>query len=67
MKPETRQDIAKRLVAEAEGLVMRQRQLVAELEKSGHEAEQSQKLLGHFEDSLASFQRTLALLQARGP
>jgi hypothetical protein len=67
MKPETRQDIAKRLVAEAEGLVVRQRQLVAELEKSGRESDQSQELLGHFEDSLASFQRTLALLQARGP
>jgi hypothetical protein len=65
MKPETRQDIARRLVAEAEGLVVRQRQLVAELEKNGHESGQSQKLLGHFEDSLESFRRTLALLQIR--
>ena len=65
MRPETRRDIAKRLVVEAEGLVMRQRQLVTELEQNGHETERSQRLLGHFEDGLARFRDTLALLKIR--
>jgi hypothetical protein len=64
MKPETRLDIAKRLITEAEGLVARQHELVAVLDNKGHRIEQARQLLGNLEDALANFRRTLARLQA---
>ena len=64
MKPETRLEIAQRLVAEAEGLVLRQQQLVAVLEKDSHRTNEAQQLLSQFEAAQASFRRTLALMQS---
>jgi hypothetical protein len=63
MKPETRQDIARRLVAEAEGLVARQQALVAELAKGHHNMTLPLKLLGQFERARENFRRTLAALE----
>jgi len=63
MKPETRQDIARRLVAEAEGLVVRQQELVAELAKGHHNTTLSLKLLDQFERARENFQCTLAFLE----
>jgi hypothetical protein len=64
MKPETRLDIAKRLVIEAEGLVARQQELVAVLDNVGQRTEPAQRLLGNLEDALVNFRDTLARLQA---
>jgi hypothetical protein len=64
MIPETRLDIAKRLIIEAEGLVARQHELVAVLDNKRHRTDQARHLLGNLEDALANFRRTLARLQA---
>ena len=64
MKPETRLEIAQRLVAEAEGLVLRQQQLVAVLEKDGHRTTEALRMLNQFEAAQANFRRTLALMQS---
>jgi hypothetical protein len=64
MKPETRMDIAKRLIIEAEGLVARQHELVTALDNNGHRIEQARYLLCNLEDALVSFRRTLARLKA---
>ena len=64
MKPETRQEIAQRLVVEAEGLVARQQQLVVELEKKGCETQFSVELLIQFERASANFRHTLYLLES---
>lgn len=67
MKPETRLEIATRLVAEAEGLVMRQRELVASLEQDGRDAAQSLQLLQRFELTRDNFRRILSSLQSALP
>jgi hypothetical protein len=64
MKPETRLDIAKRLIIEAEGLVARQHELISVLDNKGHRIEQAQHLLGNLEAALVKFRRTLARLQS---
>lgn len=64
MKPESRQEIASRLVVEAEGLVMRQQALVAQLQKDGEDATLSLELLMQFEKARANFRRTLDLLKS---
>lgn len=64
MKPETRLDIAKRLVIEAEGLVARHQELVAVLDNSGSRTEPAQQSLGNLEDALVNFRGTLARLRA---
>ena len=64
MKPETRLDIAKRLVIEAEGLVARQQELVAMLDHNGNRTEPARQLLGNLEDALVNFRGTLARLRA---
>lgn len=64
MKPETRLDIAKRLVREAEGLVARQQELSAVLDGKGYRREPAQQLLGNLEDALVNFRGTLAQLRA---
>jgi len=64
MKPETRLDIAKRLVVEAEAMVVRQQKLVAELNGDGHGTGESLELLAQFENALTNFRRTLALFQS---
>jgi len=62
MRPESRQEIAKRLVAEADWLVDRQRQLVAALEKNGANIMVARELLIQFEMAAVTFRRTLDLL-----
>lgn len=64
MKPETRLEIAQRLVAEAEGMVLRQQRFVAEFEKNGWTNPEARKLLKQFEIAQENFRRTLALLQS---
>jgi len=64
MKPETRLDIVKRLVIEAEGLVASQHELVTVLDNKGCRIEQARHLLGNLEVALVNFRRTLARLQA---
>jgi len=67
MKPETRLDIAKRLVAEAEGLVARQEMLVAELDKAGYNSALGRSLLEQFERAHKQFVRTAAMLESECP
>jgi hypothetical protein len=64
MRPETRLEIATRLVAEAEALVAQQQQLVAELGRNGRGTDSARRLLFQFDRALESFRRTLALLQS---
>jgi len=67
VKPETRQDIATRLVVEAEGLVARQQELVAYLDHRGCRTAEALALLDQFENTLANFRRILARLQFPQP
>jgi len=67
MKPETRLDIARRLVAEAEGLVARQEALAKELDNAGHGSALARELLGQFEKARRQFVGTAALLEAECP
>ena len=59
MKPETRLDIAVRHVAEAEAAVIRQKQLIEELEEEGHPTRGSRILLRLLEDSSRNAQKAL--------
>jgi hypothetical protein len=63
VKPETREEIARRLVAEAEVMVTRQQELVAALENDGRNSRLAGELLDRFETALENFRRTLALLR----
>jgi len=67
MKPETRLDIAGRLVAEAQAIVKRQEKLIADLEDNGQPTERSDELLELLVTALMNFKRTLALLRAAQP
>lgn len=62
MKPETRPEIAKRLLSEAADLVERQQQLLVVLENKVHQTREAESLLDQLEQALTSFGRTLALL-----
>jgi hypothetical protein len=64
MKPETRQEIAERLVVEATEVVARQRHFVARLDGKGYSLNEASRLLDSFEIALKNFRRTLALLQS---
>ena len=64
MKPETRKEIATRLVVEAEALVARQQQLVAHLDRKGYSTKEAIRLLDHFDAALKTFRRTWAQLQS---
>jgi hypothetical protein len=63
MKPESRLDIAKRLVAETEALVEKQAQLVNYLEESGYSAESAIILLSLMRESLKQCQKSLSLME----
>ena len=67
MKPETRLEIATRLIAEAEGLVVHQEMLAKELEKAGHNPALARDLLRQFEQAHGQFVRTAALLESQCP
>jgi hypothetical protein len=64
MKPETRNEIAERLVVDAREVAARQRQFVARLDGEGYSTKEASRLLDSFEIALKNFRRTLALLQS---
>jgi hypothetical protein len=63
LKPEARQEIAKRLVEEAEEMVGLQLSLVAALEVNGAKTNAAQELLIQFEKAQETFRHILGLLQ----
>jgi hypothetical protein len=64
MEPETRKQIATRLVVESKALVARQQQLVVHLDRGGHGTREAIRLLDQFEAALKTFRRTWVLLQS---
>lgn len=67
MKPESRLDIAKRLVAETAALVDQQVQLVYYLQQSGRPAESAIILLSLMRETLKQCQSSLSLMQKYEP
>lgn len=67
MATEERQEIAKRIAAEAQAAVERQELLVAQLMDTGHTTKQAEILLHLLEEALTNARRSLALLQVTQP
>ena len=61
---ETELEMAERHVREGEAHVARQRDLVAELRRDGHDTEQAEQLLTTFEATLAQHRKGLELVKA---
>lgn len=71
VKPESRLEIFKRRVAEAEAAVARQKRLIEDLEREGHPTQGSHILLGLLEDALRNAKDALVTMKfkrgQRGP
>ena len=63
MKPESRLDIARRNVAQAEAYVARQKCLIEELKAGRHRTTGAEIFLRNLESALATCRKTLRLLQ----
>ncbi len=68
MRTETHLEMAKRHVREAEAIVARQRKLVEQLRRDGHDLVEAERLLRNFEESLEAHRQGLAhMRRARKP
>lgn len=63
MKPESREEIFERHLAEAEAAITRQRRLIAELRREGHSTTGSEILLGLLEETARQAREALATLR----
>jgi len=64
MRLESRLEILRWQVAEAEADVMRQKRLIDELKKSSHSTEGAHILLGLLENTLREYRNALALIES---